>query len=69
MNENGEWELSACELNFAEYEEEFHSGNTFPQDTFNSKLFMLNSEFIAEPENSHYGALYLIPLRKLTDYL
>jgi uncharacterized protein len=70
MNDAGEWELSACELNFTDFEEEFHSENTFPQDRFNSKLFMLNKEFIALEEFSHFGEFDLIPLRKLKeDYL
>ena len=64
-NEDGEWELSACELNFTEFEEEFHSKNTFPQDKFNSRLFMLNKEFIALDQFSHYGEFELIPLREL----
>ncbi len=70
MNDAGEWELSACELNFTNFEEKFHSENTFPQDRFNSKLFMLNKEFIALEEFSHFGEFDLITLRKLKeDYL
>jgi uncharacterized protein len=65
MNDVGEWELSACELNFTDFEEDFHSENTFPQDRFNSKLFMLNKEFIALEEYSHFSEFDLIPLREL----
>ncbi|MFZ5428971.1 MAG: YkgJ family cysteine cluster protein [Bacteroidota bacterium] len=64
-NEDGEWELSACELNFTEFEEEFHSENAFPQDKFNSRLFMLNKEFIALDDFNRYGEFDLIPLREL----
>jgi len=47
MNDD-QWELSACELNFTEFDdEEFSAENTFPQDQFNSRLFMINKEFIA----------------------
>ena len=46
MNDE-QWELSACELNFTEFDdEEFKEENTFPQDTFNSKLFMINKRFV-----------------------
>lgn len=65
MNDTGDWELSACELNFTDFEEEFHSGNTFPQDRYNSSLFMLNKAFVALEEYSHFGEFDLIPLREL----
>lgn len=68
MNDTGDWELSACELNFTDFEEEFHSENTFPQDRFNSKLFMLNKEYIALNEFNHFTEFDLIPLRKLSEY-
>jgi uncharacterized protein len=68
-NDEGEWELSACELNFIHFEEEFHSDNTFPQDRFNSKLFMLNREFVALEEFSHFSEFDLIPLRNLGEEL
>ncbi|RKD88226.1 YkgJ family cysteine cluster protein [Mangrovibacterium diazotrophicum] len=48
MNED-QWELSACELNFTEFDDEdFSAENTFPQDRFNSELFQLNKQFIAD---------------------
>lgn len=44
-----QWELSACELNFTEFDdEEFSAENTLPQDTFNSELFQINKEFIQQ---------------------
>lgn len=69
VNDSGDWELSVCELNFTDFEEEFHTENTFPQDRFNSKLFMLNKEFITLDEFSHFSEFDLIPLRKLKGYL
>ena len=47
MNDE-QWELSACELNFTGFDDDDFTGeNTFPQDTFNSELFMLNKQFTA----------------------
>jgi Fe-S-cluster containining protein len=70
MNEEGDWELSACELNFTAFNfEEFSETNTFPQDTFNSKLFMLNKEFIRNFKEKKYGELDLIPVKKLKEFI
>jgi Fe-S-cluster containining protein len=70
MNDNSEWELSACELNFTEFDfGEFTLDNTFPQDKFNSKLFMLNKEFIAGFQDKKYGEMDLIPIKELLDHL
>ena len=64
MNDE-QWELSACELNFTEFDDEdFDTENTFPQDKFNSKLFVLNQAFIKE-NGLPYSDFELIPLRKL----
>lgn len=61
-----EWELSACELNFNEFDD-FDNTNTYPQDKFNSRLFMLNEQFLkANPELKH-GYLDLIPVRNLLE--
>jgi uncharacterized protein len=63
-----EWELSVCELNFHEFDfDEFTEENTFPQDTFNSRLYMLNSRFIRSLPGNPYGPMDLIPLKKLFD--
>ncbi len=70
MNENEEWELSACELNFTTFDmDDFTNENTFPQDRFNSDLFMLNKEFIRELKDKNYGEFDLIPLRELINHL
>ena len=66
-NDEGEWELSACELNFTEFDEEFHTDNTFPQDKTNSRLFMLNKELVALPEFSEYGEFDLLRIRDLIE--
>lgn len=66
MNDE-QWELSTCELNFTEFDDEdFDSENTFPQDKFNSKLFILNKTFIKE-NNLPYSDFDLIPLCKLAE--
>lgn len=69
MNDNSEWELSACELNFTEFDfGEFSLDNTFPQDKFNSKLFLLNKKFITEFKEEEFSEFDLIPLKKLKEY-
>ncbi len=66
---NDQWELSACELNFTNFaDEEFTPENTFPQDTFNSKLFMLNKAFLEESKGEH-SEFELIPMQQLKDHL
>lgn len=68
-NDDFEWELSTCELNFREYDyENFSSENTFPQDKINSRLFMLNKKFVAEHRGNQYNEFDRIPLRKLSEY-
>jgi len=70
MGENSNWELSACELNFTEFVmEKFSEENTFPQDKFNSKLFMLNKAFIQEFKKIDYSEFDLIPIKNLKKYV
>lgn len=70
VSENDEWELSACELNFTEFDtEDFNTENTFPQDRFNSELFLLNKKFIAEFKEQKYSEFDLIPIRDLAKYV
>ncbi|SHJ54611.1 Fe-S-cluster containining protein [Tangfeifania diversioriginum] len=69
-NDEGEWQLSACELNFTQFNfENFTTENTYSQDKYNSELFLLNREFIAEFKNGKYNQFDLIPLKKLKNYL
>jgi uncharacterized protein len=70
-NNNGDWELSTCELNFNDFNfDHFSEENTFPQDKFNSKLFLINREFIAESKDGKpIGEFELLPLKKLAEKL
>ena len=66
MNDNNEWELSACELNFTQFDlNDFSSENTFPQDKFNSELFLINREFIKKLKENSYSEFDLIPVKEL----
>lgn len=66
MNENSEWELSACELNFTQFDfGNFNFENTYPQDKYNSELFLLNKKFISELKTKKYSEFDLIPIRDL----
>lgn len=66
MNEENEWELSTCELNFKAFDtNNFTNENTFPQDKFNSELFLINKDFISEFKEKQFGEFDLIPLREL----
>ncbi len=67
-NDEGEFELSVCELNFTEFEvEDFTMENTLPQDKYNSKLFLLNREFIAAYKDKMYNETDLIPMKELAE--
>jgi Fe-S-cluster containining protein len=56
MSEDYNFEISICELNFKDFDfEEFNNENTFLQDTYNSKLFMLNKEFVQKSEIKYSG--------------
>ena len=67
MGEEG-WELSACELNFTTFDfEKFTEKNTLPQDKYNSRLYLINKEFIESLPGKPYHALELIPLRRLIE--
>ncbi len=70
VNDDDENELSACELNFTEFDyEDFTMENTLPQDEYNSKLFLLNREFIAEFKDKKYSEMDLIPLKEIASEL
>ncbi len=67
-NEDGEFELSACELNFTNFDfEEFNMDNTFHQDKYNSMLFMLNREFVSSIPENQFSEFDLIPVKKLAE--
>jgi Fe-S-cluster containining protein len=61
-----EWQLSYCELNFKKDNlPDFDESNTFVQDRFNSRLFLINREFIKKLTDNQYSETDLIPLREL----
>ncbi len=69
-NDEGEPELSACELNFTEYDfNDFTMENTLPQDKYNSKLFLINRDFISAFGDSKYTETDLIPLKNLAKHI
>lgn len=69
-NNEGEWQLSACELNFTQFNfENFTTENIYPQDKINSKLFLLNKDFISDFKAENFEEFDLIPLKKLIEYL
>jgi uncharacterized protein len=64
-----QWELSACELNFTRFDPEgFSFENTFPQDRFNSMLYLINQEFIREYPGLEYNGGELLSLNKLSQH-
>jgi uncharacterized protein len=68
MNDD-QWELSACELNFTEYDfDNFTEEITFPQDKYNSRLFMLNRKYIESLPGQSFKPDELLSLRELFDY-
>lgn len=65
-NDDGDYELSACELNFTEFDfDDFTMENTLQQDKFNSKLFLLNRQFIKGFQQKKYNETDLIPMKQL----
>jgi hypothetical protein len=66
MGEEG-WELSHCELNFTENAPEFDEANTIPHDRYNSRLYMINREFIRSFEDRRYSEFDLIPVSSLSE--
>ncbi|TVQ85874.1 MAG: hypothetical protein EA393_13170 [Bacteroidetes bacterium] len=61
-----QWELSACELNFTNFDfNEFTEESTFPQDKYNSRMFLLNQKFLKFLPAELYNEKTLIPLREL----
>jgi Fe-S-cluster containining protein len=67
MNDE-EWQLSHCELNFTGSKvPEFDETNCFPQDRFNSRLFLINRDFIKSSGMMQYSDNDLIPLREIRD--
>lgn len=65
-----QWELSVCELNFKDFDfDKFTEKNTFPQDKYNSRLFLLNQKYTKSLKSKPYNTKDLLPLRQLLDLL
>jgi uncharacterized protein len=65
MNDE-EWVLSHCELNFNEVDEDYFSETElYEQDKWNSKLYMLNQEYLNSMDEQKYEANQLIALSEL----
>jgi uncharacterized protein len=71
MDQEGEnWELSFCQLNFKENDDEYFThSNCYHQDLFNSKLYMLNTEFVKFIEGIEYERDEMIEIRKFTEFI
>ena len=71
MDLEGEnWELSFCPLNFKQNDDEYFThGNCYHQDVYNSKLYMLNLEFIKSFESISYENGEMIELRKFREII
>jgi hypothetical protein len=71
MDQEGEnWELSFCPLNFKENDDEYFThSNCYPQDTFNSKLYMLNLEVIKTLDGIAYENDEMIEIKRFKEYL
>jgi Fe-S-cluster containining protein len=69
-NDDGEFELSACELNFTNFDfEDFNMDNTFHQDKYNSMLFMLNREYLNANPEAGLTEMELLPLKNISTEL
>lgn len=65
-----DWELSYCELNFISDDmPEFEESNTFPQDLYNSKLFLNNREFVNSIKDKSYSETDLLSLKELASQI
>lgn len=64
--EAGAYEVSFCELNFTDYKlEKFHKNNVFYEDKYNSKLFMLNKNFLEYYTDVKYDSIELLELNRI----
>lgn len=60
------YEVTHCPLNFKNFPfDNFNQENMFPEDTFNSKLFLMNKAFVRDLSEEEYGELELVELNKL----
>lgn len=65
-DEGTDMELALCELNFTDaIELEFTVDNTYPEDSFVSRLYLINREFIKHCKDPDYKGQQLIPLTNI----
>ena len=65
-DEGTDMELALCELNFTDAADlEFTVDNTYPEDSFVSRLYMINREFIKYCKTPDYKGQQLIPLTNI----
>jgi len=64
LNDDGDdMELAYCELNFTDAEDvEFTDENTYPEDTFMSRLYLINREFVKNFKEKQFNEQQIIPL-------
>ena len=67
MDDEGEnWELSFCPLNFSKVSDDFfHFENCYEQDYYNSKLFLLNNDFLQTDAGKKYEPNQMVELNML----
>ena len=64
--QDDDWVLSHCELNFTDIDEDyFDREQCHAQDTWNSRLFMLNKRYIESLDNKDLDETNLMPLSAL----
>lgn len=71
MDQDGDnWELSFCPLNFKDNDDEYFThSNCYHQDTFNSKLYMLNLEFVKALDGIEFESNEMIEIKRFREYL
>jgi Fe-S-cluster containining protein len=71
MDEEGEnYNLSFCPLNFNNVNDNYFSfENSYHQDTFNSKLYMINKAFIEAYTKHRYQSSQLVPIHCMPKFL
>lgn len=71
MDKKGDnWELSFCPLNFKKVADDFfHFDNCYEQDYFNSKLYLLNNDFLNSEDGKKYKPNQMIELNELQNFI
>lgn len=71
MDEVGEnFNLSFCPLNFNDVDDDYFSlENSYHQDTFNSKLYLINNAFTEAYTEHRYQSSQLVPIHCMPKFL